>query len=113
MTTYQRGDVVLVPFPFTHQTAAKKRPAVIISSNAHNSASSDVVIVAVTSNIERAAPMEESLIRYWREAGLLKPSAIKPAIATIEQTLVLRKLGCLSHADLADMEKFLRILFSL
>jgi mRNA interferase MazF len=28
------GDVVLVPFPFTDQTAAKKRPAVVISSDA-------------------------------------------------------------------------------
>ena len=33
MTTYNKGDIVLVPFPFSDQTATKKRPAVIISSD--------------------------------------------------------------------------------
>lgn len=35
MTAYKRGDVVLVPFPFSNQTATKKRPAIIISSDAY------------------------------------------------------------------------------
>ena len=48
MTTYERGNVILVPFPFSNQTTAKKRPAVIISSNAYNSTSSDIVIMAIT-----------------------------------------------------------------
>jgi len=33
MINYKRGDVILVPFPFSDQTTIKKRPAVIISSN--------------------------------------------------------------------------------
>jgi mRNA-degrading endonuclease toxin of MazEF toxin-antitoxin module len=41
MTAYERGDVVLVPFPFSDQTTTKKRPAVIISSNTYNNVSSD------------------------------------------------------------------------
>ena len=53
------GNVVLVRFPFTNQTAAKQRPA----------------------------------------AGLIKPSAIKPVFATIEQALIIRKLGELLDAD--------------
>lgn len=36
MTAYERGDVVLVPFPFSDQTAIKKRPAAVISSNNYN-----------------------------------------------------------------------------
>ena len=30
------GDVVLVPFPFTDQTTTKKRPAVVVSSDAYH-----------------------------------------------------------------------------
>ncbi len=34
--SYEFGDVVLVPFPFTNQAASKKRPAVIVSSETYN-----------------------------------------------------------------------------
>ena len=36
MTGYSFGDVVLVSFPFTDQSAAKQRPAVVISSEAYH-----------------------------------------------------------------------------
>jgi hypothetical protein len=38
---FEFGDVVLVPFPFTSQTASKRRPAVIVSSRAYNDAKLD------------------------------------------------------------------------
>ena len=108
MTAYKRGDVVLVPFPFSNQTDAKKRPAVIISSDAYNNISSDIVIMAITSQTEKTIGIGECLIQDWRDAGLLKPSAVKPAIATIEQTLVLKKLGKISLQDLISMDTALK-----
>jgi mRNA interferase MazF len=30
MTAYSFGDVILVPFPFTDQSHAKQRPAVVV-----------------------------------------------------------------------------------
>jgi hypothetical protein len=64
MTSYNFGDVVLVPFPFTDQTGGKKRPAVVVSSAAYNAARLDLILMAVTNG--------------WQNAGLLKPSVIKP-----------------------------------
>jgi mRNA interferase MazF len=108
MTTYRRGDVVLVPFPFSDQSTTKKRPAVVISSTLYNETSPDIVILAVTSKIEKSVGIGECLVSDWKEAGLLKPSAIKPAISTIEQTLVLKKLGALSPRDSSSMDKAIR-----
>jgi len=53
MTTYKRGDIVLVPFPFSNQTTTKKRPAVVISSSLYNEISQDIIIMAVTSQMEK------------------------------------------------------------
>jgi mRNA interferase MazF len=74
-TAYSFGDVVLVPFPFTDQTASKKRPAVVVSANAYQQGRPDVIVMAVTSQILRpAGALGESLISDWQGAGLLKPS---------------------------------------
>ena len=107
MTTYNKGDIVLVPFPFSDQTATKKRPAVIISSKSYNNTSSDIVIMAITSKTDKTLTIEECLINNWQDAGLLKLSVIKPAISTVEQTLVLKKLGRLSQRDLISTENAL------
>src|SRR5580700_7686472 len=93
-TAYSFGDVVLVPFPFTDQTASKKRPAVVVSANAYQQRRPDVIVMAVTSQILRpAGALGEVLIGDWQGAGLPKASLIKPVIATIEQRLILKKLG--------------------
>lgn len=108
MTAYEKGDVILVPFPFSNQIAVKKQPAVIISSNAYNNISSDVVIMAITSQTGKTIGIGECLITNWQDAGLLKSSAIKTAISTIEKQLVIRKLGTLSHNDLLSMDNALK-----
>jgi mRNA interferase MazF len=113
MTTYEKGDIVLVPFPFSNQTATKKRPAVVVSSTAYNQISPDIVIMAITSQPSRTHGIGECLIEDWQEAGLLKPSSIKPAISTIEKSLVLKRLGKLSTKDFISMENALLQLLSL
>ena len=96
-TPYNQGDVVLLPFPFTDLTAAKRRPAVVISPDRYNRIHADVIVLAVTSYLSaqgaqdyRFSPEEQ------RAAGLPKPSLVKvDKILTLEQTLILRRLGSL------------------
>ena len=102
------GDVVLVSFPFTDQTAAKRRPAVVVSSDAYHHERPDVIVVAVTSRTSRPASIGDVMIEKWREAGLLKASLIKPIFTTVEQTLILRKLGALQQEDVAALRKALQ-----
>jgi mRNA interferase MazF len=97
--TFEFGDIVLVPFPFTSQTTSKRRPAIVVSSRAYNSARPDIVVMAVTSQIRPAPVFGEVWIGQRQAAGLLKPSAIKPVFATLEQTLVIRRPGALDAGD--------------
>jgi hypothetical protein len=113
MTNYERGDIVLVPFPFSNQTTTKKRPAAVISSNLYSNISQDIIIMAITSRTEQTTGIGEGIIANWKTAGLLKPSTIKPAISTIEGNLVLKRLGKLSLRDLASLDNVLRRLINL
>jgi mRNA interferase MazF len=71
MTRFEFGDIVLVPFPFTDQSATKKRPAVVISSAAYNAERPDLIIMAVTSQIRPTSTIGEVAIQGWQSAGLL------------------------------------------
>ena len=99
------GDVMLVPFPFTDQSGAKKRPAVIVSSSGYNTGRRDLVIMAITSQVRQPPGFGEALVADWQAAGLIKPSVLKPVFTTIEQRLVVRTMGTLSAADLRTLRE--------
>jgi mRNA interferase MazF len=107
MTAYEFGDIVLVPFPFTDQTAAKKRPADVVSSGAYDRNRPDVILMAVTSQ-GHALHFGDIAVKDRQQAGLLKPSVIKPIFTTIEKGLVLSKLGRLSQEDRAALKEALQ-----
>jgi mRNA interferase MazF len=99
------GDVVLVPFPFTDQSGAKKRPAVIVSGKGYNTGRRDLVIMAITSQVRQPLGVAEAPLGDWQAAGLIKPSVLKPVFTTIEQGLVVRTMGKLSAGDLRALRE--------
>lgn len=110
MTGFDFGDLVLVPFPFSNQSASKKRPAVIVSSARYHRDRRDLIILAVTSQVRPSLGFGERPIQAWESAGLLKPSVLKPLVATIERGLVLRRLGQLGGSDLAALRQVLGLI---
>lgn len=107
-TTYNFGDIILVPFPFTDQTTSKKRPAVVVSSKAYNNDRPDIILMAVTSQMRHLGKTGEAEVANWKEAGLIKPSLMKPILTTIEKNLVLKKLGQLSQKDRHALQEILQ-----
>jgi len=86
MTNYNPGDVVLVPFPFSNLSGAKKRPALVVAVS-HR----ELVCLMLTSS---PGGRNEIQVRRWKEAGLAKPTVARVhRIFTIETELVLGKLG--------------------
>ncbi|MGC9506307.1 type II toxin-antitoxin system PemK/MazF family toxin [Baaleninema sp.] len=106
-TTYKFGDIVLVQFPFTDLSTTKKRPSIVVSSQAYNRNRSDIVVMAVSSRVRIPARFGEVIIQDWQRSGLLKPSAIKPVFSTLNLQVVLKYIGSLQASD---RESILRVL---
>ena len=100
MTSYKRGEAILVPFPFSDQSASQSRPALVVSIEKYNRSGPDLIIAAITSQIVVSLGLGDYLIKDWKEAGLLKPSVVKAMLATIEKGLIRRRLGKLNNIDL-------------
>lgn len=110
---YQRGEVVLVPFPFSDLSTTKVRPAIVISSAMYHQAEPDLLLAAVTSNLSAATGSLDYPIQNWKAAGLRFPSALKPVLFTLDPRRVIHTVGALHPADLAEVDKRLRLALDL
>jgi len=110
MIKYSQRRVILVPFPFSNQTTSKKRPAVIVSSDEYNLKYYDVVIMAITSNIDSN---DKYILNDWKNEGLLKPSILKPVISTIDKSLIIKELGKLTDKDFSIVKIALNDIFDI
>lgn len=104
---WSRGDVCLVPFQFTNQAGVKWRPAVVVSGEEYNRGP-DVIIASVTGNLRAIRHPGDHRLNDWQAAGLLSPSLVQTKLATIEASLIGRKLGTLSPADMTALAKGVR-----
>ena len=107
MTVYNRGDVVLVSFVFSDESAKKLRPVVVISSAAYNRSRQEIIVAAITSNIRRRL-FGDHLIAGWKAAGLLFPSLVTGIFRTIKQTMIDRKVGIVPKPEMQAIDQKIR-----
>ena len=89
-TMFERGDIILIPFPYSDLTGVKKRPAMIVSNS--NFKGEDKICCLVTSN----SPKDGILISggLVGEKKLPFKSWIKPhRIFTIDRRIIIKKLA--------------------
>lgn len=114
-TSCRRGDVVLVPFPFTDLSATKQRPALVVSPDAWNAAQPDVMLVAITSQMT-VPPGPQDLVLSVADvaaAGLPKPSRGRTTkLITMHSGLLKRTLGHLPDTTSTTVLAQLRVFFS-
>jgi mRNA interferase MazF len=108
---YQRGDVVLLPFPFTDLSATKTRPAVVVSVPAFAQETSDFTVAMITS-VPRTTAYDYAL-QDWHAAHLLRPSWVRAKLATLAPALVRYQPGKLSGTDMAEVEKRIQLALGL
>ncbi len=95
--TFESLDVVVVPFPFADSWTVKRRPALIISSTGFNRVHQQSILTMITS--AGSDWPSDVVIQGWREAGLIVPCKVRFKLFTLDDTLIVRKLGSLMKRD--------------
>jgi len=96
-----RGDVILVNYPFASGTGSKVRPAVVIQTDRNNARLDNTIIAQLTSRTRsaRTEPTQlliEAASAAGQQAGLLIDSALScENLYTVRQDIIVRKIGTL------------------
>jgi mRNA interferase MazF len=101
----QRGDVVLVDYPYASGTGAKVRPVLVIQNDRDNQRLLNTIVVQITSLTRRALEPTQLLIELatpaGRQSGLRQDSVVNCVnILTLDKDKILRKLGSLPNSAL-------------
>jgi mRNA interferase MazF len=104
----KKGDIVLLPFPFTDLSGIKNRPALVLVE-----CESDITVSFITTQLKWQEDFDVK-IDPSQLNGLKKISLIRLSkLATIDKDLVIGKLGNLLQDELVDVDKNLIKLFKL
>jgi mRNA interferase MazF len=95
--TYEPWEVVVVPFPFTETEDRKRRPALVLSQRSFNEGGY-TVLAMITTKSEPAWP-EDSVIGDLGSAGLERPCIIRWKLFTLDNQLIVRRIGQLGELD--------------
>lgn len=98
MERFVKGDVVVVPFPFSDLSRSKRRPALVIQ----HFEGEDLLLAQITSKAVRdnfAIPLSDN---EFETGSLNKPSNIRPnKLFTCSKNLILYKIGSLKTSKIA------------
>lgn len=98
-----RGKVVVIPFPFSDLSDAKRRPALVVADLAGN----DVILCQITSQDTRRDPYSISLTNSDFSTGQLnKDSNIRPnRLFTADSRIILYEVGKLNDEKFEEVQK--------
>jgi mRNA interferase MazF len=109
---FDKFSVVVVPFPFTDQTASKRRPALVLSGTDFNTAVGHSVLAMITS-AKNSNWISDVAISDLTSAGLSSTSIVRMKLFTLDNRLIIRKAGILAKTDQQAVEVAFMQLFDL
>jgi mRNA-degrading endonuclease toxin of MazEF toxin-antitoxin module len=100
---YQRGDVVVIFFPFASGRGAKVRPALVVQGDINNRRLGNLIVAAITTTTHRNGEPTQFLIDLSTpiggQSGLVESSVVTcENLATLNESLVRGKIGELPAA---------------
>jgi mRNA interferase MazF len=108
LAKFVKGDVVVVPFPFSDLSQSKRRPALIIASLAGN----DVILCQITSKTIKDTYAVSLNDTDFAHGSLKQPGNIRPnRLFTADNHIILYSVGSLSDKKLTQVvEKLIEII---
>ena len=94
----KQGDIVLIPIPFTDLTSSKKRPVLILSSDEYNKKTDDVIVAAITSNLENNAHAINIKNDDLADGNLLRDSCVRAdKLYTLSKSIIIKRFGAVKN----------------
>jgi mRNA interferase MazF len=107
----RKGEIVLIPFPFTDLSGQKVRPALILHAN---NRAEDCLVAFISSRPQVRMHGFDIAVTSSKRNGLKFDSVVKVnKVATLQKKTVIGKLGTLESSLLEDVNNKLRTLFHL
>ncbi|MBS4007764.1 MAG: type II toxin-antitoxin system PemK/MazF family toxin [Clostridium sp.] len=108
MGKFVKGDVVVIPFPFSDLSYSKRRPALVLAGLK----SDDLILCQITSKEVKDAYSVSLMTDDFREGSLNLDSNIRPnRLFTADEKIVVYKAGAISETKLrAAIDKAVEIL---
>ena len=98
-TSIEQRSIILMPFPYTDLSGAKKRPSLVVSSTDFNSRNDDLICCLITSNPEDSQHSIRINNKDMENGYLEFDSKVKPyRLFTINKKLIYKVLGRLNSA---------------
>lgn len=95
LSRISRGDVVIIPFPFSDLSRSKRRPALVIAA----SGSEDFILCQITSKGVRDGQEISIEDSNFQEGSLHQSSNVRPnRLFTADRRIILYKAGFLTEA---------------
>ena len=96
------GMVVTVYFEGAH--AAKRRPALVVSTDLYHSTRPDIIVAVLTTNVSNATTPTDYVLQDWTSAGLRYPTAFRAYFECPETDEILSIIGKLSDRDWLEVQ---------
>ncbi|HLC62250.1 MAG TPA: type II toxin-antitoxin system PemK/MazF family toxin [Candidatus Nanoarchaeia archaeon] len=104
-----KGDVVVIPFPFSDLTASKKRPAIIVASLTGD----DQIVAQITSVARNDSYSISPEAKDFKNGKLPHSSMIRPnKLFTADKSLISYKAGSINDEKIKEIEKTLVSIFT-
>ncbi len=114
----QRGDVVLVDYPYTAGRTAKVRPVLVVQNDRDNQRLRNTIVVQITSMTQRALEPTQLSIEMaapeGKQSGLRQDSVVNGVnLLTLDKSKILRKIGSLPKSTMQQVNHCLKVVLAL